>query len=178
MHLARACVAETLSELGDARAVGPLIAALRDPQPGVRFEAAWVLGKLRDPAALGPLAAALKDSNAKVRAHAAYALGQLADKRAVAPLIAALKDDNSFVATCAAQALGELADRRALGPLLAAVRTRHWPSCRPWPTCATPGRRSCSSAFWSMAASSRATLRQRHWASWVTDAPLSRSWPC
>lgn len=80
----RLAAAEALGEIGDARAVDPLIAVLQDDNEDVRRAAAEALGKIRDKRAVEPLLEIFKDSEVW---WAAEALGELGDKRAVEPLI-------------------------------------------------------------------------------------------
>ncbi|MBI3303281.1 MAG: HEAT repeat domain-containing protein [Deltaproteobacteria bacterium] len=136
-----------LSECREARAVGPLVAALRDGDYSTQRAAADALGAIGDmraieplvtafkdervwwaamdalvrigPAAVGSLVAALRDRDENVRGRAAQALGRLRDTRAVDPLMAALKDKDWFVREAAAEALGRIGDVRAVGSLLA-----------------------------------------------------------
>jgi HEAT repeat protein len=76
----RVAVAGVLGDLGDRRAVGPLIDALaRDRSADVRSRAAKSLGKLGDPTAVQPLINALKKSGGEVRQWAAVALRQLGE---------------------------------------------------------------------------------------------------
>ena len=84
--------AEALGQIGDARAVGPLIAALRDDISSVRQAAAEALGQIGDTSAVEPLIAALRDASLGVRRAAADALGQIGDRRALEPLVAALRE--------------------------------------------------------------------------------------
>lgn len=64
-----------LGEIADEQAVKPLGALLaKDPDPGVRLEAAFRLGKFGGAAAKPALAAALKDANEDVRRVAAAGL--------------------------------------------------------------------------------------------------------
>ncbi len=63
-----------MGQLGDARAVDPLIAALNDENRGVRQYAAECLGNLEDTRAVAPLIAALEDENIWVRNYASRAL--------------------------------------------------------------------------------------------------------
>jgi HEAT repeat protein len=84
--------AEALGDIGDKRAVEPLIKALSDGGQEVRESAARALGEIGDKRAVKPLIKALEDEDYSVRAIAAGALGNIGDKRAVEPLIKALKD--------------------------------------------------------------------------------------
>src|SRR5437899_12786465 len=63
-------------------------AALRQPDPFVRRQAALAAGRIGDPQAVDPLVAALADSGPGVQAAAAFALGLLKSPRAIAPLLA------------------------------------------------------------------------------------------
>jgi len=73
----REAAADALGEIGDPRAVEPLIAALGDPDGDVREAAAEALGTIGDPRAVGPLTAALKDPSGGVRQEAEKALARL-----------------------------------------------------------------------------------------------------
>ena len=74
----RARATQSLAELNDARAVTPLIAALRqDGNSYVRWHAANALGELGDPGAIGPLTAALKDQDELVRTSSRRALERI-----------------------------------------------------------------------------------------------------
>jgi HEAT repeat protein len=119
--LRRHIVASALGELGDTRAVEPLLAAINDVDARVRASATSALREFGDARAVKPLIAALKDVNEQVRSSAANALGALGDARAVEPLIAALKNVNEQVRSSAASALGNLGDERAARPLFAAL---------------------------------------------------------
>ncbi len=101
----RAAAAVTLGELGDARAVQPLTAALEEDEVDVRVTAALALGQLGEARAVEPLIAALQDEEVVVRAAAAHALGLLGDARAMEPLTAALEDEDENVSDAAADAL-------------------------------------------------------------------------
>lgn len=111
-------VISALKKLGDPRAVEPLIAALGDDGYHVRLDAVVALGELGDPRAVEPLIALLGDESHDVRNNAEYALEKMGDA-AVEPLIAALKDPNEDVRSKAAHALGNLGDARAIEPLMA-----------------------------------------------------------
>ena len=68
--------ARALGNIGDARAVEPLIALLRDRDRDVCKAAAEALEKIGEPA-VEPLVAALKDPWGPVRQHAAELLGKI-----------------------------------------------------------------------------------------------------
>ena len=108
----RESAAKMLGNVGDERAVDPLIEALSDNNADVREAAAEALGQLGDKQAVEPLIKALALENWKVhwkaRGSAAKALGRLGDKRAVDPLIKALSDDRALVRWAAEAALKKL----------------------------------------------------------------------
>jgi len=112
--------AEALARIGP-RTVPLFLELLRDPNPDIRWRAAYRIGDLKDARAVEPLIAALRDPDLNVRACAAQSLGRLNDRRATAPLCGALRDPDKNVRHRAAQALGNLADRRAVEALCAAL---------------------------------------------------------
>jgi HEAT repeat protein len=114
----RQSAGKALGRSGDARAVAPLIAALREEDLAIRQVAAWGLARLGAPA-VEPLIAALRDPHARVRWAAASILGRFGDGRAVEPLTVALQDDHAAVRRNAVLALGHLGDRCAIAPLQA-----------------------------------------------------------
>jgi HEAT repeat protein len=121
--------AEALDQLGDARAVEPLRAALKDPDKDVRNAATAALHKMSlakihdaaDARAVEPLVAALSDQNTEVSAAAGWGLVRIGAP-AVEPLIALLSDQDKWVRWHAATALGQIGDARAVEPLSAAVK--------------------------------------------------------
>ena len=98
-----------------ARAVEPLVAALKEGEKWLRQGAAWALGKIGDPRAVGPLMTALSDPKADVRKNAAWALGQFAGDEVIAALTGAAKDPNPAVQRAAQQGL-EAAKKRGEKP--------------------------------------------------------------
>ena len=125
-HHVRKVAADGLGRIGDARAVEPLSAALKDSDDSdsnVRRAAVEALEKIGDTRAVEALIAVLKDSHRwVVRPAAAYALGRIGDARAVEPLIAALKDSHSDLRRAAVEALEKIGDARAVEALMAALK--------------------------------------------------------
>ena len=87
----REVVAGAFAEIGDVRALQPLIDALNDESPSVRDAAAIALGELRDSRAIKPLIAKLKEES--TQQVAAWALAMIGDRRAVEPLTEAMLSD-------------------------------------------------------------------------------------
>jgi HEAT repeat protein len=116
---------QTLGNIGDKRAVQPLVTALQDKLDyycEAREPAAEALGSIGDEQAVEPLIAILRSQDVKkLRPVAAKALGKIGDRRAVEPLITALTDD--CCVREAAIALGRICDERAFEPLIAALET-------------------------------------------------------
>jgi HEAT repeat protein len=120
----RADAAGALGDIGDVRAVEPLIAALKHGEREVRQAITEALGKIGNPQAVEPLIATLKDKEWKVRKASASALGKIGDQRAVEPLIIILKNklENEDVLKTAAAVLGKIGDYRAVEPLIAVLK--------------------------------------------------------
>jgi hypothetical protein len=72
--------AGALGEIGEAKAVKPLIEALKDMDEGVRAKAAGALGSIGDVRAIEPLKEAFRDENEDVRWIATGALGEIKAK--------------------------------------------------------------------------------------------------
>ena len=121
--------AEALGKLADARAVDPLIEALRYDEDGdVRQKAAWALGQIDDSRTIDPLSyASVKDAQGYVRVEAYDALqkstvgGNKVDARSVDPIIGALKDEDQGVRYRAAEALGQIKNTTAVDALIEAL---------------------------------------------------------
>lgn len=132
-----------LGMLGDARAVEPLVAALRDEHTWVRAYAAESLGRLGDTRAVDPLRVVLTDEDGFVRATAAAALDRLGwrpddaaagaaywvatkqwsrcvETRAIAPLIRVLDDEDQTIRDGVAGALADIGGP-AVHPLVDAL---------------------------------------------------------
>jgi HEAT repeats/PBS lyase HEAT-like repeat len=101
----KASAAEALGRLGDAAAIQPLAAALRQnttkrgrSNEQMRTQVAVALGRLGHATATPHLVAALRDSSSMVRKAAARSLAELADKSSMDALEGALQDDDPTVA--------------------------------------------------------------------------------
>ena len=106
----RLAAAEPVTQLAErAKASEGLVAALSDPDPFLRADAARALANWGDAASVPPLIAALKDSQLTARWAAIDALGSLRDPRAIAPLITHLETSRELFAT--ANALAHLGAR-------------------------------------------------------------------
>jgi HEAT repeat protein len=113
--------AEALGEIGDERAVEPLLDALKnDETGGVRWKAVEALSKMGTPAVAG-LIAALQHDDDDVRWKAAIGLGEIGDPKAIPPLINLLCDEDRFVRSRAAYALSMIGEP-AVDPLICALR--------------------------------------------------------
>jgi len=100
-----------------AAAIPPLIEALFDEDPEIRFLAAKSLRYSKDPRTVTPLNACLLDVSPEVRQEAAEGLRRRKDPRALDSLVHALQDDSPGVRRAAAAALGEFGEE-ARDPLM------------------------------------------------------------
>jgi HEAT repeat protein len=80
----------TLGEMGDERAIMPLIAALRDQEWNVREAAQDALAQVGSPA-VEPLIKALREY--QIRRYAIQVLGKIKDERVLDPLMAQLRNE-------------------------------------------------------------------------------------
>ena len=105
--------ARELAQLGkeafqaDGRAVGALLATLKDDSPLVTIAVIEALGDLADKRAVKPLLEILPNASPQERMAVITALGQLADKQAVLPIIATLNDEQPKIRRQAAIVLGQ-----------------------------------------------------------------------
>ncbi len=114
--------AEMLGQLGDARAVEPLIDLLKVYNKPVWRSTANALGKIGQPA-VEPLITQLKHPDQKIRQWSVEILSEIGDVRAVEPLNSALQDTDPHVSLEAAKALAKLKDARAFQPLWSRLAT-------------------------------------------------------
>lgn len=139
----RCSAALELGELGEKRAIEPLIASLKEESEIIRVNAAqalhWIvnsgeridafiektvesLGNLGDQRAIEALVDGLKDEFFQVRQESAMGLAYVAEVYAVDALIEALKDENEEVRRAASRSLGWFGNNRAIIPLLESLK--------------------------------------------------------
>ena len=119
-----------LREIGDKRAIEPLINALRDGYLDVRNAAFKVLEKIEPEwhktevvgRQVPEFINALRDRDSDVRSAAAWVLGKIGDERSVEPLINALMDEYWHVREAACKALGKIKDQKAIKFLINTLR--------------------------------------------------------
>jgi HEAT repeat protein len=147
----RLVAARVLGDIGDPRAVEPLITALEDERHTVRQAAALSLGQIGDSRAKVPLSALLQDNALQVSRAAVEALDKMGwqpdqgiagafywaiQKRwdrctqigapAVEALIAALKTDDENDLQTVITALGQIGDARAVEPLIPLISNSNY----------------------------------------------------
>ena len=109
--------AVALGDLGDTRAVEPLIADINSYH---RKEVIVALGKIRDERAVEPFISILKNRDESIRQASIEGLVRIG-LPAVDLLISALKNDNYYVRESSAKALGSIKNPRAIEPLISAL---------------------------------------------------------
>jgi HEAT repeat protein len=110
-----------LGQLKDKNEIGYLTALLRDPDKGVRAQAAMALAETGETAA-DQLISLLEDPDWKVRYRAAEALGLMHCQKAVPGLVISLEDEKDHVRYMAAKSLGEIGDSSVVQPLTRRLR--------------------------------------------------------
>src|SRR3989339_18383 len=115
-------IAEALGQIGDTRAVEPLITFLHHKESIIRECTASSLGNLRDSRAVASLIAALNDEQERVRWYAADSLGKIGDPVCVDSLIKLLSDTNARVRESAVTALGQIGNQQAIESLVKALQ--------------------------------------------------------
>jgi len=103
---------EVLGQIGNTKAIPPIMQALDDPERSVRIEAVKALAALGVPA-IAPLMQVFREGDLRMRTSAMEALWMLGQP-ATTPLIMVLKDNQSDVRKRAALLLGEIGDQKAV----------------------------------------------------------------
>jgi HEAT repeat protein len=117
----RVAAATALGAIGDSRAAGPLLVALKDANVYVRAEAEKALALLKAPPAPRDAVNLLRDPSPRVRAEAAQKLGEARDPEVTSRLIAALNDNENEVRQAAIRSLARHKDARSVRLLTAAL---------------------------------------------------------
>lgn len=118
----REVAAETLGNIGDARAVEPLIKALGDKRGQVCRAAAEALVKIGKPAIESLVKTCAKGSSRGDSYYPAlWILSRIKDPQGIDALIKALDDENPNIRQMVAEALGEMRDAKAVQPLIKAL---------------------------------------------------------
>ena len=124
----RAFAARYLGEIGNAKAVGPLIAVMRNTREedrDVRMAASRALGRIRDPRALDSLVEALGAPESWVPARVAEVIVQFGDA-AIDCLMAVLaRPGDPSARAWAAQILGDLGNARVVPVLIGCLTDLH-----------------------------------------------------
>ena len=123
----RRMAAMQLGRMRNPASVQELMKVLeKDPDFGVRAQAAESLGNLRDRKATPALIKALGDKNRNVRASVIVAFGYLRDRSAVEPLINYYKtEDDLGLRISALNVLGVLGDARALPLMIQTLKDKN-----------------------------------------------------
>jgi HEAT repeat protein len=114
----RRAVAEALGEVGSDKVVGPLVIALKDPEPSVRVAAVESLSQVRDSRTIEAIKACLSDTDPNVRCAAATALGVFGGNSAISVLTQAVKDPHWSVRKASVVALGNSKSPSAVSALV------------------------------------------------------------
>lgn len=114
-------IAEALGEVGDKRAVEPLIDLVTRRDESASLEAMDALGKLGDSRAVKPLCDFVEDPDSRGKVWAISALGDIGDETAVETLLSALDYLDDHVHEYAIEALSKLATGRAHPRLIEAL---------------------------------------------------------
>ncbi len=133
--------ARALGQIGDVRAVEPLIRLLKDEEASVRGAAVRALGEIGDERAVEPLIGMLSDRQG-ISMGAVDAMGEIGGVRVVDLLIEMLSDTAMWPRWHAARALGKIGDTRAVEPLIRLLGddyTQKWGSPHHTPRCAAAG---------------------------------------
>jgi HEAT repeat protein len=114
-----------LRDCRNPAAFDPLRAALKDPDAGVRRDAASCLGRIGGPKAVDILLAALEDEDLTARGGAFMGLGATRDPHATKRLLEKIKSADFTIRRDAIEALGETRDTAAVNALLKALEDPH-----------------------------------------------------
>lgn len=130
-ELVRGGVAEVLGEIGDGRAMQPLLDMFDDEHPGVRANAAQAIAKMPGEDSVRKLLAMIEKGGPR-RDGPALCLGYLKEKKAIKPLVALMQDPLAGTddRASSAFALGLIGDAAALDALVVEVTASRVPRLR------------------------------------------------
>jgi len=111
-HRSRAL--DALKELGDEKAVGPILTLCNDE---LCYKGIWVLGELGDKRSVEPLMKFLDHEDRVVVGNTIDALAKIGDKTAVGPLVDKLQTDDPWITHRAVEALTVFGGK-SMGPIL------------------------------------------------------------
>jgi tetratricopeptide (TPR) repeat protein len=124
-HFMRELAADTLGEVGDAKAIEHLTKALKDPEYSVKIFAEYKLAKLKARLFSSPVPVDveyLRNEFARVRLDAAQALGTIHEPQSTIGLIFALRNTNFAIRKQAIASLDRLLDPQSVDALVDAIR--------------------------------------------------------
>jgi HEAT repeat protein len=116
--IVRERAATALAQIGDERAIDPLIDALDDSSAWTRNRIIYLLGASRDARAVEPLLEQLDSREPSTQGVAAWALGAIGDQRALDALRGLLRSTHASVRGNVAWALGEFGLEALIADLL------------------------------------------------------------
>ncbi|MDI9618104.1 HEAT repeat domain-containing protein [Methanothermobacter sp.] len=114
----RAAAARALGNIGDSRAIEPLINSLEDPDIDVRISALRSLASLRNERSADAVEGCLNDPLEDIRKNALITLAEVDPKRGVDHALAALNDRSWVVRKAAARVIRSLGDERCIEVLI------------------------------------------------------------
>jgi len=118
----RLAVAVSLGQIGDKKAVPPLLASLSLKDNEYTQQAILALGKLKDRRATYTLIPLVSSPNVMISTAAVEALGEIGDPRAVKPILKSLDPKNASAYCHQLAVLGKLKDLQALDSLTQALK--------------------------------------------------------
>jgi HEAT repeat protein len=118
----RKTAADVLGNIGEPRAVGPLLELLKDRDIDVVISSIESLGKTGDGTILESLIPFLNNSDYKIRESTITAMGEIGEQLATENLIPLLRDDQEPVRLAASKALGKIGDPHAINYLIEALK--------------------------------------------------------
>lgn len=126
-EVVKASIVEAIGQIGDPRAVKPLIEALNDAEMLVRWNAIKGLARFGEDA-VAPLLRALDTADRFKRRNVVQALGELGGDESVDRLIRMLMFDESdqMVLVEVIRALDRIRDARSLDPLITVLKMDNW----------------------------------------------------